>query len=107
MARSTIRNRMGTAVLVMLLPTMAGVVLARSPSQPESKLAPSLTFAAGKLTTVPFEQPEGACSAPPWFRINFDRIRTVGAKPVFADSDPAPSPEEKVPGTVQNLHRAD
>jgi hypothetical protein len=99
---------MGTILLVTLLLTLAGVVLARSRPQPESKLARSLTF--GELTPVPFVQAEAASTTAPWFRITFDKTPTDGTVPALPVTQPAQSSEESeetVPGTVQNLRRAE
>ena len=106
MAHATIRTRTGVAFLVMILPTLGGVALARSGSQPESRSARSLTF--GELTSVPFEKAEAASATAPWFRITFENTKSVEtATAALVETNPAPTSKAKVPGTVQNLHRVD
>lgn len=107
MTARTTQSRRGTAFLVVALLMLAGVVLARTQSQPGSKLASTLTF--GDVTLVPFEQAGTTSTVAPWFRITFDGIRTLGTVPALssqADATIAP-PVVEVPGTVQNLHRVD
>lgn len=111
MARTTIRTRMGTGFLVMLLPMLAGVALAQSRPQPESRLEEAST--SGELTTVPFDPADAAPRAAQWFRVTIDWNRADGTGPMpLPETNPAANvplapPAVKVPDAVQNLRRAD
>jgi hypothetical protein len=107
MTARTTRTRRGAAFFVVLLLMLAGVVLARSQSQPQSRLASTLTF--GEFTPVPFEQAEAASTVAPWFRITFGEIRAdqTGPSPDLTLKVALAPPAVEVPGTVQNLHRVD
>jgi hypothetical protein len=106
---------MKAVLFAMLVLTLAGVALAQSPPQPESRPAPATTFV--ELTTLPFDPAEAASKAEPWFRITFDWKRADATGPAaLADTDPASNSQErvplapaavKVPDAVQNLRRAD